>query len=163
MKPTITLPPYPGELEDWWWKQTIQQWPEQGEERILNLLRQEIVRQSDRFNKTRDFDPSSYGARDLSILAYGNFYSPRTFAACGYALAEAFDYRGWRAPGKGPIRILDLGCGTGASSLAMLYYLRAWGIRNPIELKAWDYSGKSLTFLRRIHREANHLWPTPGY
>lgn len=159
MKPTITLPPYPGELEDWWWKQTIQQWPEQGEERILNLLRQEIVRQSDRFNKTRDFDPSSYGARDLSILAYGNFYSPRTFAACGYTLAEAFDYRGWRAPGKGPIRILDLGCGTGASSLAMLYYLRAWGIRNPIELDAWDYSGKSLTFLRRIHREANHLWP----
>ena len=91
MKPSITLPPYPGELEDWWWKQTVQQWPDQGEERILNLLRQEIVRQSDRFNKTRDFDPSSYGARDLSILAYGNFYSPRTFAACGYALAEAFD------------------------------------------------------------------------
>ena len=159
MKPTITLPPYPRELEDWWWKQTIQQWPEQGEERILNLLRQEIVRQSDRFNKTRDFDPSSYGARDLSILAYGNFYSPRTFGACGYTLAEAFDYRGWRAPGKGPLRVLDLGCGTGASSLAVLYYLRAWGIRNPIALDAWDYSGKSLSFLRRIHREANHLWP----
>jgi len=24
---------------------------------------------------------------------------------------------------------------------------------------AWDYSGKSLTFLRRLHREAAHLWP----
>ncbi len=158
MKPTITLPPYPEELTDWWWKQTVQQWPEHGQEKILNLLREEIVRQSDRFNKTRDFDPSSYGARDLSILAYGNFYSPRTFAACGFSLAEAFNYRGWRAPGKGPVRILDLGCGSGASSLATLFYLRRWGIKNPIQLDAWDYSGKSVAFLRNIHRENPHLW-----
>ena len=159
MKPTITLTPYPGELADWWWTQALQQWPGHGEEKILNLLRQEIVRQSDRFNKTRDFDPSSYGGRDLSILAYGNFYTPRTFAACGYALAESFGVRGWRAPGKGPIRILDLGCGSGASTLAALFYLRSWGIKNPINVDAWDYSGKSLTFLRRLHREAAHLWP----
>jgi SAM-dependent methyltransferase len=158
MKPTITLPPYPEELADWWWKQTVQQWPEHGQEKILNLLRQEIVRQSDRFNKTRDFDPSSYGARDLSILAYGTFFTPRTFAACGFSLAEAFNYRGWRAPGKGPIRILDLGCGSGASSFAALYYLRSWGIKNSISLDAWDYSGKSLNFLNRIHRENLQLW-----
>lgn len=158
MKPTIHLPAYPKELADWWWKETTQQWPEHGQEKVLNLIREEIVRQSDRFNKTRDFDPSSYGARDLSVLAYGNFYTPRTFAACGFSLAEAFNFRGWRAPGKGPLRILDLGSGTGASSLAALFYLRAWGIKNPIQLDAWDYSGKSLTFLRRIHRENSHLW-----
>ena len=158
MKPTITLPPYPKELADWWWQQTANQWPEHGQEKILNLLREEIVRQSDRFNKTRDFDPSSYGARDLSILAYGNFYSPRTFAACGFSLAEAFNYRGWRAPGKGPIRVLDMGCGSGASSLAVLFYLRAWGIENPIQLDALDYSGKSLAFLSKVHRENTHLW-----
>ena len=158
MKPTITLPPYPKELADWWWEQTANQWPEHGQEKVLNLLREEIVRQSDRFNKTRDFDPSSYGARDLSILAYGNFYSPRTFAACGFSLAEAVNYRGWRAPAKGPIRVLDMGCGSGASSLAVLFYLRAWGIQNPIHLDALDYSGKSLAFLRKIHRENTHLW-----
>ena len=158
MKPTITLPPYPKELADWWWQQTVNQWPEHGQEKILNLLREEIVRQSDRFNKTREFDPSSYGARDLSILAYGNFYSPRTFVACGFSLAEAFNYRGWRAPGKGPIRVLDMGCGSGASSLAVLFYLRAWGIENPIQLDAWDYSGKSLAFLRKIHQENTHFW-----
>ena len=122
-------------------------------------MREEIVRQSDRFNKTRDFDPSSYGVRDLSILAYGNFYTPRTFAACGFSLAEAFNYRDWRAPGKGPIRILDLGSGSGASSLAALFYLRSWGIKNPIHLDAWDYSGKSLAFLRNIHRKNSQLWP----
>jgi ribosomal protein RSM22 (predicted rRNA methylase) len=159
MKPTIQLPPYPEELTQWWWNQAVQKWPDHGEEKVLNLLREEIVRQSNRFNKSRDFDPSAYGARDLSLLAYGNFYTPRTFAACGYSLAEAFDCRGWRAPGKGPIHILDLGCGSGASSLAALYYLRSWGIQNPILLDAWDYSAKSLAFLRRIHREAQHLWP----
>jgi SAM-dependent methyltransferase len=158
MKPTITLPLYPRDLADWWWKQAVQQWPDHGEEKILNLLREEIVRQSDRFNKSRDFEPSSYGTRDLSILAYGNFYSPRTFAACGFSLAEAFNYRGWRPPGKGPLRVLDLGCGSGASSLAILFYLRAWGIQNPIQLDGWDYSGKSLTFLKRIQRENSHLW-----
>jgi len=159
MKPTIQLAPYPRELTQWWWNQAIQQWPDHGQEKILNLLREEIVRQSDRFNKSRDFDPSAYGARDLSLLAYGNFYTPRTFAACGFSLAEAFNFRGWRAPGKGPIHILDLGSGSGASSLAALYYLRSWGIKSPILLDAWDYSGKSLAFLRRIHREAGHLWP----
>ena len=152
------MAPYPRELCEWWWKKTLQQWPEHGQEKILNLLREEIVRQSDRFNKTREFDPSSYGARDLSILAYGNFYTPRTFAACGFSLAEAFNYRGWRAPGKGPLRVLDLGCGSGASSLAVLFYLRNWGIENPVQLDAWDYSGKSLVFLRNIHRENSHLW-----
>lgn len=159
MKATITVPSYPEELSDWWWREASRQWPEHGEEKILNLLREEIVRQSDRFNKTRDFEPASYGARDLSILAYGNFYSPRTFAACGFTLAEAFNYRGWRAPGKGPLRILDLGSGSGASSLALLHCLRFWGIKNPIHLDALDYSGKSLAFLGRIHRENSHLWP----
>jgi len=159
MKPTIQLPSYPKDLTDWWWKEVVHHWSDHGEEKILNLLREEIVRQSDRFNKSRDFDPSAYGARDLSLLAYGNFYTPRTFAASGFSLAESFNYRGWRAPGKGPIQILDLGCGSGASSLASLFYLRSWGIKNPIILDAWDYSGKSLAFLRRIHRENQHLWP----
>ena len=104
MKPTIQLPPYPEELTQWWWNQAVQKWPDHGEEKVLNLLREEIVRQSNRFNKSRDFDPSAYGARDLSLLAYGNFYTPRTLDAC-------------------------------------------------------DDSAKSLAFLRRIHREAQHLWP----
>ena len=48
---------------------------------MLNLMRREIVEQSDRFNKDRSFDPSAYGSRDLSILAYGNFYFSRTWMA----------------------------------------------------------------------------------
>ena len=35
-------------------------WSEMGEEKMLNLMRREIVEQSDRFNKDRSFDPSAW-------------------------------------------------------------------------------------------------------
>jgi hypothetical protein len=33
MKPTFKIPSFPDEIEDWWWKQTIQKWPELSEEK----------------------------------------------------------------------------------------------------------------------------------
>ena len=159
MKPTITLPPFPHAVEKWWWKATKEKWPDWGEEKLLNSLRQEIVAQSDRFNKDRSFEAGSYGSRDLSIFAYGNFYFSRTWMAMNYAVAETFASCKWSAPRKGPIRILDLGSGTGSSGLATLHLLRYFGIKNPIELTAWDYSGKSLSFLKNLKRGCSELWP----
>lgn len=153
------IPPYPQEMETWWWTKAVEKWPEASESRILNLLRDEIVVQSDRFNKARDFSPASYGSRDLSILAYGNFFFPRTWLQNTFVLAETMDLRGWKAPLKGPVRILDLGAGSGPAGLATLRLLRERGITNPIELRAVDYSGKSLAHLTRIHAENGHLWP----
>ena len=72
---SLQLPTYPLELEAWWWQKALTKWSDHGEEKILNLLRREIVEQSDRFNKKRIFDSAAYGSRDLSILAYGNFFS----------------------------------------------------------------------------------------
>jgi SAM-dependent methyltransferase len=153
------LPLFPEEIENWWWKQATSNWAESSEEKVLNSIRQEIVEQSDRFNKTRTFESGSYGARDLSILSYGNFFFPRTWQAMAYALAEAYSFRGWKIPTKGPLRILDLGSGSGASGLACLFLLRKWMIENPISLEAWDYSGKSLGTLKSLHRSCPHLWP----
>ena len=130
-----------------------------GEEKRLNLLRQEIVEQSDRFNKSRSFDSSSYGSRDLSILAYGNFYFSRTWMAVLFAVAETLTRCHWTIPKNGPIRILDLGSGSGASGLACLSLIRFLGIQNPIELHAWDYSSKSLHYLKDLHRACYNLWP----
>ena len=159
MKPTITLPPFPDSIENWWWNATKEKWPDWEEEKLLNSLRQEIVAQSDRFNKDRSFEAGSYGSRDLSIFAYGNFYFSRTWMAMNYAVAETLSFSNWTAPRKGPIRILDLGSGTGASGLATLHLLRNFGIKNPIELTAWDYSGKSLSFLKNLQRGCSELWP----
>ena len=104
MKPTVELPSYPKEIEDWWWNQTVQMWPELSEEKILNLIRKEILIQSDRFNKSRSFDPQAYGSRELSLLSYGNFFFPRTWKAMTLALSEAFHFRLWEKSSKGPIR-----------------------------------------------------------
>ena len=129
------------------------------EEKLLNLFRQEIVKQSDRFNKFRNFDVDAYGKRDLSVLAYGNFYFSRTWTAMTFALSEAHCFRGWNPPKKGPVRILDLGAGAGASSLSCLHYLRSKGVENHLQLEAIDYSSKSLAFLKKLHSSKNDLWP----
>ena len=158
MKPTFKLPSFPDEIEDWWWNQTIQKWPELSEEKIINLIRKEIIVQSDRFNKSRSFEPQSYGSRDLSVFSYGNFFFPRTWKAMSFALAEAYSFRDWTKPQKGPIRILDIGSGSGASGLSVLYLLRNLSVDNPINLEAWDYSGKSLALLKNLHRNCFDLW-----
>ena len=159
MTPTTNLPPFPKVIEDWWWNQALMKWPDYTEEKLLNSIRREIVEQSDRFNKTRSFDPNSYGSRDLSLLSYGNFFFPRTWQAMAFALSEAYFFRNWKAPRKGPLRILDLGSGSGASGLASLFLLRKWGLTNPMTLEAWDYSGKSLAMMKNLHRTCLELWP----
>lgn len=156
---TTSLPPFPKALENWWWNQVTSKWPDSSEEKLLNSIRGEIVEQSDRFNKTRTFESGSYGSRDLSILSYGNFFFQRTWQAMAYALSEAYAFRGWKVPNKGPLRILDLGSGSGASGLACLFLLREWKVENPISLEAWDYSGKSLGVLKSLHRACPGLWP----
>ena len=156
---TTSLPPFPEAIEKWWWQQTSTKWPDSSEEKLLNSIRKEIVEQSDRFNKTRSFESSSYGARDLSILSYGNFFFPRTWQSMVYALTEAYSFRGWKIPNKGPLRILDIGSGSGASGLACLFLLRMWMIENPISLEGWDYSSKSLGTLKSLHRACGNLWP----
>ncbi len=159
MTPTVELPSYPKEIEDWWWNQTVQKWPELSEEKILNLIRKEILIQSDRFNKNRSFDPQAYGSRELSLLTYGNFFFPRTWKAMTLALSEAFHFRLWEKSNKGPIRILDIGSGSGASGLSALSFLRKLNIENSISLESWDYSGKSLAFQKNLHRACYSLWP----
>ena len=158
MQNTLILTAFPSSIEEWWWKEAMQRWPEMSEDKLLNLLRQEIVKQSDRFNKFREFDADAYGKRDLSILAYGNFYFSRTWTAMTFAMAEAHLFRCWNPPKKGPVRILDLGAGTGASGLSCLHYLRSQGVENHLQLEAVDYSSKSLAFLKKLHSSRNDLW-----
>ena len=155
---SLQLPTYPQELETWWWQKALTKWCDHGEEKILNLLRREIVEQSDRFNKKRIFDSGAYGSRDLSILAYGNFFFPRTWYAMSLCLTEAHFFRSWKKSQKGPIRILDLGSGSGASSFAVLQFLNNLDLDNLIFLNAYDYSGKSLGFLEQIHSAHKRLW-----
>ena len=138
--------------------QVCQKWPELSEDKLLNLIRKEIVQQSDRFNKFRDFNSDAYGKRDLSILAYGNFYYPRTWTAMSFAAAEAFYVRGWSPPKKGPVRILDLGSGTGASGLSCMHFLHNQGIENHMQLEAVDYSSKSLVFVKKLHAAKREFW-----
>ena len=156
--PTVGIPAYPKEIESFWWRKSTERWPDAGEQKVLNLLRTEIVKQSDLFNKQRSFSPSSYGSRDTSILAYGNFFFPRTWRQLEFVLTEILDFREWGFPRQGVLRILDLGSGSGAAGLSALHLLRKKDIEIPLELKAVDYSGKSLSLMRNLHRDMRDLW-----
>ena len=135
MTPTHTLPPFPNDIGEWWWEEAQSRWPDMSEDKLLNLLRQEIVKQSDRFNKFRNFDCDAYGKRDLSILAYGNFIFQNLECHGFFQWQKHFTYGdGFHL--KGPIRVLDLGSGTGASGLSCLQILRNAGIENHIQLEA---------------------------
>ena len=48
-----------------------------------------------------------------------------------FAFAEAYGFRNWQVPQKGPIKILDIGSGSGASGLSTLYFLRKLQVINP--------------------------------
>ena len=65
-----------------------------------------------------------------------------------FSMAEALYLRGWVPPQKGPIRVLDLGSGTGASGLSCLQILRNAGIENHIQLEASITQVKVWLFLR---------------
>ena len=134
-------------------------WPDYSEEKLLNLIRREIVEQSDRFNKTRSFDPNSYGSRDLSLVSYGNFFFP----VLGKQWLLPCPRLTFSETGKLPAKdhaILDLGSGSGASGLASLFLLRKWGLTNSMALEAWDYSGKSLAMMKTFIGLAWGFGPT---
>ena len=157
MKPSHRLPPFPNDIGEWWWDEAKSRWPDLSEDKLLNLLRQEIVKQSDRFNKFRNFDCDAYG-KETSQSWHMEISIFRERNTMAFSMGEALYLRGWVPPQKGPIRVLDLGSGTGASGLSCLQLLRNAGIENHIQLEAVDYSSKSLAFLKKLHASKSAYW-----
>jgi methylase of polypeptide subunit release factors len=110
------IPSYPPELEAHWVETA------RGETRgialrdVLHRIEPDIVRLANRFTterKTETADPSGPYLKDTrSCAAYSLFFAPQTHARLTHILAELTDF----PETPKPLRILDLGCGTGAAS-----------------------------------------------
>jgi hypothetical protein len=133
---------YPSSAVSFWVQQAEVVTERKGDD-ALTLLVPEVSHLSDLFTTERpDKKYPDYFSNAKLLAAYGNFFLPQSFVRTSYALAQVYDFRGWRPP-EGPIKILDLGSGPGSCGLSLAYHLQELGHRE-IEVCGVDHSPSAL-------------------
>ena len=153
----MTTAAYPSSIENWWlaqWKQQLARPPAPED---IERLEQTIARLSDTFTTARTPEFGSYAARPDTLTAYGLFFFPQTFVRMRFILREVFQ-RGHTPDPDTPLRVLDLGAGTGAAGLALLSELGGKR-QGPVELVAMDQAHTALEFLQQLFNDLAPLWP----
>ncbi len=143
---------YPAWLEHHWQSLALKTLarPEESTEASLQRLEKPIQSLSDFFTIERPDSFFDY-TEGLSLLAYGLFFFPQTFARLRFPLIELIELHHWQPTHKAPIRILDLGAGLGAAGLSAALLLRD-RFKQSIELTALDHSPQALLFLQSLFK-----------
>ena len=147
---------YPSELEAHWLDVARAETNATSTRDILHRMLPDIVRLADRFTTARPAEPSPSSTPDLrdtrSCAAYSLFFAPQTHARVSHILSELPPFPETPIP----LRVLDLGAGTGAASWALLDHL---GPR-PVALTAWDHSRPALRCLHDLLSSLRRArWP----
>ena len=153
----MKAPEYPAELESWWISAACR--ATDCDDPTVALTRLEAVagKLSDSFTVDRPHTFANYTTDPASLAAYGLFFFPQTFVRMRETLRACplFTPDKQTPPPSHPLRVLDLGCGTGASALAAACEWKELAIT----LTAIDHSQQSLTVLHQLFVELNGLWP----
>ena len=147
---------YPSELEAHWLNVARAETNATSTRDILHRMLPDIVRLADRFTTSRPADSAIASApylRDTrSCAAYSLFFAPQTYARLSHLLSELPPFPETPIP----LRVLDLGAGTGSASWALLDHLG----RRPVALTAWDHSRPALRCLHDLFSSLRHArWP----
>lgn len=144
---------YPPELEAYWLKAASAETRATAIRDILRRLVPDILRLSNRYTTGRPEAPATPYLRDTrACLAYSLFFAPQAHARLAHILAELPPF----AQTKQPLRVLDLGAGTGAAAWALLDHLD----RRPVALSAWDHSRAALRCLHQLFTDLRPArWP----
>ena len=146
---------YPAELEAYWLNVAAAETRGVSIRDSLHRILPDIARLADRFTTSRPADAAAatpYLRDTRSCTAYSLFFAPQTYARLSHILAELPPF----PETAQPLRVLDLGAGTGAASWALLDHLG----RRPVALSARDHSRPAL---RCLHDQFTALrrarWP----
>lgn len=151
----MTAPSYPIQLEQWWLDQARKLTGIGDIVPCLASLEKDVERLSDLFTLERAACFGDYARDDRMLLAYGLFFFPQTFVRVQLVLDELSGVRGFQLPSDRPLRILDLGCGSGAATFAALMHFP----ETQIEARAGDASNPFLNIMQRVFEENRALWP----
>lgn len=160
MPDTSASPPhrYPASLEEWWLAQARRYFPGKNNPECLQKLVKPVARLSDRFTIERDTALLKAYESPEAILAYGLFYFPQTFARTRLVLDEMIRFRKWQPADPREVRILDIGCGSGAAAAAAFHALSSHALADRIDLHGVDPSANNLEAARALFKE----WDAPG-
>lgn len=141
---------YPWLLEQAWLRHAMAVTGARHARQAVERLESAAGSLSDAFTTGRDPGFAGYASDPRALAAYGLFFFPRAFARTAIVLDEcqaSFDRR--------PVRVVDLGAGTGAAGLACLH---AWSGHAHIELELVDRSREGLTLASQIFDAGRALW-----
>ena len=147
-------PSYPAELETYWLQVAQAETHGISVRDVLHRILPDIRRLADRFTTAR---PPAEAAHDYlrdtrDCAAYSIYFAPQTHARLTQILAELPPFPATNQP----LRILDLGSGTGAASWALLDHLG----RRPVALFARDRSRAAIRCLHECFSALrNSRWP----
>lgn len=136
-------------IEAWWLNEARQAAKSHDDEAVLAALLPHVRSLSDLFTTERPQRFTDYAADALERAAYGLFFFPQTFTRVQFPLDEAVHLRSWRPAGE-PMRVLDLGSGTGGSLWGAVSALRRLFPGRRIVAEAVDHSLAALSTSRRL-------------
>lgn len=146
---------YPVELETYWLQIAQAETRATTIRDVLRRMRPDIVRLADRFTVERpaaEAAPAPYLRDTRTCAAYSLFFAPQTYARLSHILAELPPF----PETAQPLRVLDLGAGTGAAAWTLLDHLG----RRPVALTAWDHSRPALRCLHELFTALRRTrWP----
>ena len=109
----------PDAIELWWLDQARKETQLKDRLACLNALEEDFRLLSDGFTTEREGGFDSYTKSRRAWAAYGLFFFPQTYARVRYIIDEVKERHPSLLSAKRPLRVLDLGAGTGAATLAV--------------------------------------------
>lgn len=148
---------YPSEMEEWWLGAACGATGCADPVAAMLDLEGAAAKLSDHFTIARPDAFADYAADAPALAAYGLLFFPQTFARVSQVLQECLPEGPLPAAATAgaPWRLLDLGSGAGASTLAAARLLRD----RAVALHAVDHSPAALAALQRLFADCRTLWP----
>jgi ribosomal protein RSM22 (predicted rRNA methylase) len=153
--------PYPTELESWWLAAACRATGCDDPIAAMFDLEGAAAKLSDHFTIARPEAFAEYASDPATLAAYGLLFFPQTFARVSLVLQECRASGAIPPPPAAdqpapPFRLLDLGSGAGASTLAAALLLRD----RPVALQAVDHAPAALAALQQLFTDRRPLWPS---